>query len=127
MKSIPGDFAGKASTPQQEASSLSVFKPSNNLTLCCLPEAGDGLKCLTAVSAAPLTSTGISSEHGQLLFLRKIFFKCSHPTAINLLSHFSNTIIFHYSRHRFHRLLFRELERTLDPEKMDLQSPEDQK
>lgn len=96
----------------------------DNLVSCCLPEAGDGLKCLTAVSAAPLTSTGIRSEHGQLISLRKIFVKCSHPTAFNLLSTFSNAIISH-SFNCFQNFLFRELEQILEPEKTDLQSPED--
>lgn len=41
------------------------------------------------------------------ILLRKIFCKCSHPTAINVLSHFSNTIIFQYPLHCFHSFLFR--------------------
>lgn len=66
MRSISMDFAGKVFTPQQEALSLidEFSRHQDNLILCCcLPEAGDSLKFPTAVSAAPLTSTGISSEH----------------------------------------------------------------
>lgn len=42
-----------------------------------------------------------------IILLRRIFFRCSHPTAINVLSHFSNTIIFQYPLHCFYGFLFR--------------------
>lgn len=108
MKSIHGYFTGKVFTPQQEVSSLFMsLRHQNYLILCCLSEAGDDLKCLTAGSAAPLTSTGFISEHSQLVFSRKIFCECSHPTTITLLSQLSNVIVLHYSLHHFQSFLFR--------------------
>lgn len=125
MKSIPGDFTGKVFTLRQEASSstceFSVTEKTQNCAACLELEATRNeemkLPCLPQQVSAVSTASSFSSEKDC---------KCSHSTAISLISHFPDAIIFYYSLHYFQCIIFRELELTPDPKKTDLRSAEDQ-
>lgn len=125
MKSIPGDFTGKVFTLRKEASpsiyEFSVTKITQNCAACLELEATRNeemkLPRLPQQVSAVSTASSFSSEKDC---------KCPHSTAISLISHFPNAIIFYYSSRYFQCVVFRELELTPDPEETDLQSAEDQ-
>lgn len=125
MKSIPGDFTGKVFTLRQAASSsiyeFSVTEKNQNCAACLELQATRNeevkLPCLPQQVSAVSTASSFSSEKAC---------KCSHSTAISLMSHFKNAIIFYHSLHCFQCIVFRELEVTPNPKKTDLQSVEDQ-